>query len=322
MSMPAGPAVQEGPSVHPDWNERADTLPLWTRCKISVVRSILWRLAACLGLNNLYRIGWLFGTLESCLAWSRWRRVRVRVDRIFPEGLDRARRRAIIRRYFRRTRCDKMFYTILDRLSREEILRRLIFPGRAVLDQAMQRGRGCYVAMSHYGSLHVAGVIMALLGYKVAGVRDRNEGALRRYMQKLLADRLPEFAAYRMFYADTFPREIFRCFHNQFVVASALDVDVDRVQDSRLRTCPVTLLGEERHFLTGPIQLALRCGAPVIQGFVISRPYFRYEFVATGPLIDPVEHSDSPDSIAAAMQAYADGIAHHVRDYPCHLMKI
>lgn len=310
------------PRVHPDWADRAETLPAWARFKLGVVSSFLAFVAKVLGLDGLYRFGCFFGNCESLVSWSRWKRVAVRVDDIFPEGLSADRRRQIIRRYFRRTRCDKMFYTILDRLPREEILRRVHFEARGVLDGALSRGKGTYVAMAHYGALHVAGVVMALFGYRLAGVRDKNEGALRRYMQHKLAERLPEFAAFRMFIADAFPREIMRCFRNQFVVCSAMDVDVDRVQNARLRTCPVRLFGEERHFLTGPVQMALRCGAPVLQGFVISRENFHYEFVVTGPLIDPASDADAVELVARAMQNYADGIESHVRRFPCHIMKI
>ena len=39
---------------------------------------------------------------------------------------------------------------------------------------------------------------MALLGYKCAGVRDPNEGALRTYMQEKYARTFPEFRGIRV----------------------------------------------------------------------------------------------------------------------------
>ena len=61
-----------------------------------------------------------------------------------------------------RIRCDKLFYLIFDKLPREKILNRVRFFGQEVLDEALQRGHGAYVTLSHYGSHHVAGLLMAL----------------------------------------------------------------------------------------------------------------------------------------------------------------
>lgn len=308
--------------VHPDWSDRAEVLSGWTRTKLGLVRGFLMLWVRAFGLAGLYTFGQVFGWFEYVFGYKRVRRVRVRIGQIFPEGLPAAQRRAITRRYFQRTRCDKMLYTIFDRLPRNEILARLHFPNRRTLDEALTRGHGAYVAMSHYGSHHVAAMIMALLGYKLAGVRDRNEGELRRYVQSKFAETFPEFSAVRMFFADAFPRDIFRCYRDNYVVASALDVDEDRARMVRGRACPVTLFGDERLFLTGPVQMALRCGAMVFQAFVVARKNFHYDFELCGPLIDPAVDGESPEALARAMQKYADGIAAHVREYPCHLTKI
>ena len=50
-----------------------------------------------------------------------------------------------------------------------------------------------YVCMSHIGSHHVLALIIALKGYRVAGVRDPNEGTLRRYVQRKYEETFPEF---------------------------------------------------------------------------------------------------------------------------------
>lgn len=320
---PDEPAVRaESVAAHPDWSDRAEALSWWTRFKLGLVRGFLVGWVRLFGLAGLYRFGQVFGWLEFAFGYKRRRRVHVRIDQIFPEGLPAHERRAVTRRYFMRTRCDKMLYMIFDRLPRNDILARLHFPNRRALDEALSRGNGAYVAMSHYGSHHVAAMIMALLGYKLAGVRDRNEGELRRYVQNRFAETFPEFSAIRMFFADAFPRDIFRCYRDNFVVASALDVDVDRVRDSRVRACPVTLFGETRQFLTGPVQMALRCNAMVFQGFVVARRNFHYDFILSAPLIDPAADGESADVLGRALQNYADGIAAHVREFPCHLTKI
>jgi len=84
---------------------------------------------------------------------------------------------------------------------------------------------------------------------------------------------------------------------------------------------PVIIFGQHRDFLTGPVQIALRCGAPILQGFVISRRNFYFRLVIRGPLVDPAAGRDDFETVAAALQRYADNIEEHVREYPCHISK-
>ncbi len=295
----------------------------WSRFKFGVVRGFLWGLARIFSLKGLYLFGRFFGTCEYLINFKRRSRYATELRRIFPEGLSTRRRNKIIREYFLRTRCDRMFYLIFDRLPREKIMRRIRFHGRAHLDEALARGNGVYVMLSHTGSHHVAGLLMALLGYRCAGVRDRNEGPLRVYIQDRYTRTFPEYAAIRVLYADSFPREIYRCFRDNQVVGSALDVS--RVRGLTLKTCPVSIFGETREFLTGTLQVALRCEATVVQAFVVSRRNFYYRLVVNPPIHVPRPGegaAESPELIASIMQQYADGIAAHVRDYPDHLSRV
>jgi KDO2-lipid IV(A) lauroyltransferase len=294
----------------------------YTRAKFGLVRWLLSLWAQAFSLKGLYLLGRWFGTLEYLVNFRRRGRYRRELRRVFPAGLKRSREKQIIRAYFRRTRCDKLFYVIFDRLDKERILRRIKFHGRQYLDEALQRGNGIYVMLSHHGSHHVAGLLMALLDYECAGVRDRNEGASRVYMQQKYAETFPAFAAIRMLYADSFPRDIYRCFRENRVVASALDVG--RVRGTALKTCPVRIFGETREFLTGTLQIALRCRATVAQAFVVSRPNFYFRLIVRPPVYVPSGGTDGdpPQLVAEVMQRYADGIEAHVREHPDHLSRV
>jgi lauroyl/myristoyl acyltransferase len=294
----------------------------YTQAKFEVVRGFLWLWTRMFSLRGLYILGQWFGLIEYTLNFRRRGRYRAELRRIFAGKLSRRRENAIIRKAFRRTRCDKLFYLIFDRLPREKILKRLRFPGRAVLDEGLAAENGVYVMISHNGSHHVAGLLMAILGYKCAGVRDRHEGSLRMYMQEKYARTFPEFAAIRVLYADSFPRDIYRCFSENRVVASALDVG--RVRGLNLRTVPVQIFGEQREFLTGTLQVALRSRATIVQGFVVSRKNFYFQIVIK-PLYTPEPGTtgslDTPERVQTLMQLYADGIAEHVRKHPDHLSR-
>lgn len=297
-------------------------LDWYSRAKFGVVRWFLWAWARVFSLRGLYLFARFFGTIEYWINFKRRARYAAELRRIFPEGLSKTRARAIIRSYFRRTRADKLLYLIFDRLPREKIMRRIRFHGRETLDAALARGLGVYVMLSHNGSHHVAALLMALLGYKCAGVRDRNEGAVRLYVQEKYTKTFPEYAAVRVLYADSFPRDIYRCFHENRVVGSALDVS--RVRGMALKTCSVRIFGESREFLTGTLQVALRCRATIAQAFVVSRPNFYFRLIVQPPLYIPHEGdgAESPELVAEIMQKYADGIAAHVREHPDHLSRI
>jgi len=297
-------------------------VPWYERAKYSVVRSFLAAWVTVFSLKGLYLFGRWFGLVEYLINFKRRARYRRELQGVFPEGLPKTRERRIILDYFRRTRCDRLFYLIFDRLPREKIMRRIRFHGRHYLDEALARNRGVYVMLSHHGSHHVAGLLMALLGYRCAGVRDRNEGYLRIYVQDKYTKTFPEYAAVRMLYADSFPRDIYRCFQENRVLGSALDVS--RVRGLALKTCPVRIFGQTREFLTGTLQVALRCGATICQAFVVSRPNFYFRLIVNPPLHVPAEDArgESPDLIGQLMQAYADGIAAHVREHPDHISRV
>lgn len=294
----------------------------YERAKFSLVRWFLAAWVYVFSLKGLYLLGRWFGFFEYLINFKRRARYRRELEQAFPEGLSKARRQKIIRDYFRRTRCDKLFYLIFDRLPREKIMRRIRFHGRQHLDAALERGHGVYVMLSHHGSHHVAALLMALLGYRCAGVRDRNEGKIRLYVQEKYAKTFPEYAAVRVLYADSFPRDIYRCFHENRVVGSALDVN--RVRGVALKTCPVEIFGQQRDFLIGTAQVALRCKATICQAFVVSRPNFYYRLVVKEPLHAPADGSrdNRPELIQEIMQRYADGIAAHVREHPDHISRV
>lgn len=306
-------AIESRPAV----TERP--LSILTRAKFALVRGFLVAWMRLFSLTGLYWLGQFFGTCEYVIDYNRRRRVARRLQLIFPEGLPARVRRLMTRRWFCRVRCDKMLYLILDRIPRDKLLNRIRFHGREHLDAALARGKGAYIMLAHYGSHHVAGFTMALLGYRVAGVRDPKEAPLRRYIQQKFSATWPEVAAMRMYFADTFPRMFFREFQDNGILCSALDVD--RFRGERLKTCPVRIFGQTREFLTGTLQIALRCGAPAMQGFIVSRKNFYYRWELSPPLADPDTAADTPEIVADVMQRYADNIERHARQHPDHIQK-
>jgi lauroyl/myristoyl acyltransferase len=315
--MPADQITATAPA--PAQADEAESIGPWARFKYWAIRAFLWGWARCFSLKGLYLLGQVFGTCEYVVNHKRRRKNRQRLAVIFGEQLTDGLARRATWRHFMRIRCDKLFYLIFDKLPREKILNRVRFVGREKLDEALKRGHGAQILTSHYGSQHVAGLLLALLGYKVAGVRDRKEAPLRKYVQEKYAETFPEFRDFRVFFADSFPRELYRALEEGFILGSSLDIEHER--GAHLRTTTVSIFGEQREFLNGPVRIALRCSSPILQAFLISRRNFYYRFVMVGPLIDPAQSHDDAETLQRAMQLYADNVQDFVRRYPCHIAK-
>lgn len=311
---PATPPAPEPP------RRLTGPIPRPVRARIWVVRAFLTGWSRLFGLNGLYALGRFFAVCEHATDYKRRRRVHARLEMFFKSDVSPAWRRTVARRYFMRIRCDKMFYTIMDRIPRDKLMARMHIVGREHLEAALDRKKGVFVALCHFGSHHIAGMAMALLGYRLAGVRDPKESHVRRYIQEKYRQTFPEVAQMKMFYSDAFPRELYRYYQDNEIVAALLDVDPQRGQT--LKTQPIRFFGETREFLTGPLRIAIRQGAVALQGFVISRPGFHYDFVLTPALLDPDSIVDERQAIADALQHYADGVEQHAREHPEHLMKI
>lgn len=288
--------------------------------RIWFVRTFLMGWARCFSLSGLYLLGRFFGTLEYLVDYKRRRRVDLKLREYFKDELPASWRRRVTRQYFMRIRCDKMFYTIMDQLPRSKVMKRIKLFGEQNVTDALAKGKGVYVALCHFGSHHIAGLMMALLGYHLAGVRDPHESRVRRYIQEKYRRTFPEVSKMKLFAATSFPRGIYRQLKANRIVASLLDAD--RKRGRQTKTSTATMFGRPRDFLIGPLQIAIRCGATTLQGFVVSRKNFYYRLILTPPLIDPDSVTDESATIADVLQRYADGVEQFAREYPDHLMNI
>ena len=299
---------------------RRRPIPLVVRLRIRAVRDFLVGWTRLFSLSGLYNLGRFFGTLEYLTDYKRRRRVHDKLRSYFKDEFPAAWYRRMVWRYFMRIRCDKMFYTIMDRIPRSKLMNRIKMFGREHLDNGLAREKGVYIALCHFGSHHVAGLMAALMGYSLAGVRDPKESHVRRYIQEKYRDTFPEVAEMKMFLASSFPREIYRQFKSNKITASLLDAQ--RVRGDNTRTMPVHIFSGTTEFLVGPVRIALRCGATTVQGFVESRKNFYYRLIITPPLIDPNTPPDDEEATATVLEHYAVGVERFAREHPDHVMNI
>ncbi|MCH8852158.1 MAG: lysophospholipid acyltransferase family protein [Planctomycetes bacterium] len=299
---------------------REAKLGWWEHVSLVSVRFVAKALLACVSLRGLYRFARAFGTLEWLLDYRRRRRFARALSEVLGETPTAKERRRATREFFMQSRCDKLFYLVFDCIKADQGRALFSISNRRLLDEAVARGRGVYVAMSHHGALHIVAMLLTLQGYKAALVRDGREAALRRYVQNRLESSYPELGAMRVIFADQYPRPIYRCFRDGYMLGSALDVS--RVRHSSQKMEWVEIFGKKRPFLTGPMRIALRCGAPVLQGFVVPESDFRYRLEIVEMLVDSNEISDEGDAVARAIPVYAANVERHVRAWPSLLTRI
>ncbi|MCH8149350.1 MAG: hypothetical protein IH987_15430 [Planctomycetes bacterium] len=316
--MPGKTMVHSMESERPS-GERISLSP-WERLSFFAAHSSASALLLVLGLRGLYRFGRLLGTVEWLINHKRRRRFARALRSCSCEGSTGRDKPSAARKYFMRSRCDKIFYLIFDRLSRTQALSLFTVTNQEWLDEAVSQGRGVYLALSHSGAHHIGAMFMPLLGYKAAGVRDRNEGGLRRFVQDRFDRRHPEFRQTRYLFADSYPRDIYRCLQDGYVLASAMDVARGRGNPRQIME--LTMFGEKRPFLFGPLRVAMRCRATVIQGFVISEQDFHYRLELVEKLIDPEDSNGQEADIHAALTAYASNIETRIRSMPELLTRI
>lgn len=293
---------------------------VWDRLAFTVTHAFATLLLKILGLRGMYRFGRLFGTLEWATNFKRRRRFHIALGVVWERSPSRAERRRECLEYFRQSRCDRLFYLIFDRIPRETANRLLTITNQPLLDSLVARGKGVHVVNAHQGAFHVMGLLMPLHGYKVAGVRDRHEGAIRRFVQDRFDRVYPEFGRARILFANSFPREMYRCFEEGYLLSTA--IDISRIRDPRQRVEEGVLFGQKRYFPTGPMRIALRCGAPIVQAFVVPERDFRYRLEIFGLITEPDSVSDESAVIREAIREYAQRSEAHLKAHPSLLTRL
>jgi len=306
-------------SVATEISRSVPPLTRWERLSFETMRAVLYVLARVLSLGGLYHVGRAFATCEWLINYKRRGRVHRAVAFVLGPDNSLPRRWHAGWRHFVRVRTDKMMYLIMDLLPAERLLKRLTVTNRHLLDESLRRGRGMYMALSHLGSHHLVISILMELGYeKIAGVRAGQMGAEWRFVQNKREQRGRSQVEY--FVSGSFPRGIFRRLQDNYLVGSLIDVQGPRGE--HLKTVEADIFGVRQRFLTGPLQIALRCRSPVVQTFVVSQPYFRYEVAFEGPLVDPEIEDESPDVLQKAVERYAANVERFARRYPCHISRV
>lgn len=290
------------------------SLSWWTFASLTVNHAFASWLLAILSPSGFYRFGRLFGTLEWLINHKRRRRFARALEQVLDHKPSAAQRRRATREFFMRSRCERLFYLTFDRMLKCDAVARFTISNRDLLDDALARGHGVHIALAHQGDHHALGMLLTNGGYPTAGVRDRSEGPLRRFVQERFARRYPEIPLPRILFAGAFPRELYRVLQEGNVLVSLLDVAHVRGEHQKMQT--VQIFGEKREFVTGPLRIALRCKSPVLQAFFIPERDFRHRLDIVDMLLDPEVITDEESAVAQALDTYAANVERFLRERP------
>ena len=297
-------------------NER-EGLSWWESFSFSITHAVVSRLLLILTLPGLYRFARLFGTVEWVVNHKRRRRFIAAYRKVLGHEPTASQRRRASREFFTQSRCDRLFYLVFDRIPRDKVVSLFSIDQPDILKRSVARG-GVYLATAHHGSMHLLGLFLVACGYKTAGVRDPNEGAMRRYIQNRLDRRESQSQRLRLLYSGHYPRDIYRCFQDGYILGSSMDIH--RVRDPKQKMIEVDIFGEKRMFLTGPLRTAIRCRVPALQVFLIPETNFRYRLEIAEVLFDPETASaDHDDLIPQAVHNYTANVEVYMKGQP-HLM--
>ncbi len=129
---------------------RSRRIPLWMKITFAPLGLALY-LLSLLPLRMLYPLADLLGFVAHSLVGYRRRLVSRNIADSLPE-LDEARRRRVMKRFYRRLG-DYFVETLKMRsMSRKEIRRRMTFDGADLVDSYLAQGRNIVIYTSHFGN--------------------------------------------------------------------------------------------------------------------------------------------------------------------------
>jgi len=315
-----GTAKDQRIASEPSGASCSNSFSAWDRLSFGVARAFISAVVTFVGIRGLYLFGCGFGTLEWLINYKRRRRFARAYGKIAETKPSRSALRKTSREFFCRSRCDKLFYLILDSIPKDKLRKHFVIDNKPMLDEALSGGKGVYLAVSHHGAHHVTAMLLSIHGYRVALVRDGQESGLRKFVQDRFERFHPELPRMQVIFADAYPRDIYRCFKEGYILGSAMDVS--RVREAHQQFEEVTIFGERRKFISGPLKIASRCGGRALQVFLTCEPNFRYRLSVVGQLLDTHGGVGERENISAAMQRYATNVETHVRHYPQELTRI
>ncbi|MFM7718814.1 MAG: phosphatidylinositol mannoside acyltransferase [Actinomycetota bacterium] len=190
--------------------------------------------------------------------------------------------------------------------SAEELERRTDVVGAEHIDAALEKGRGCVIALGHLGNWDAAGACIARRGYRVASV---NEALRPRRLFDLFREHREAFGVTIVgLDAPNLGVALAGFLERNMIVALLADRDLSG------RGVEVEMFGATRRIPSGPASLALSSGAPLLLCSVATTGR-GWRVRISAPLeIEPT--GDRKEDVRALTRRLAAGFERAIAEHP------
>lgn len=217
--------------------------------------------------------------------------------------------RRVARHSLRNYVCYLRDVMIYPSMSTEELEERITIHTPEHIEQALARGKGAIVVSAHFGNMDMPSAILASRFKPIALVSETlRPQQLMDYLTRIRSARNVNMHPY-----DRAPRRIIEALKRNEIAAFLIDFGVTHHFD--IHTVPVTFFDTPTNFPSGPAQLAVLTGAPIIVGHARATPDGHID-VYTTPPITVVRTRDRQQTLQVTMQEIARRMEDFIRAHP------
>jgi KDO2-lipid IV(A) lauroyltransferase len=260
-------------------------------------RRLSYAVAAALGLTAYYLL-----PMRRAVAKDNF-------SHVLGKSVDDPAVREVARRSLRNYACYLRDVMIYPSLSTEELERRVTLHESEYFDQALAFHKGVVLISAHFGNMDLSSAVLAKQIRPIALVSETlRPHQLMDYLTHIRGARQVHMHPY-----DRAPRKIFEALKRNELAAFLIDFGV--THHFEMRTVPVTFFGEQTNFPSGPAQIALSTGAPIIVGHARVSSDGHIDVHVTPPIfVQPTQ--DRRQALPVYMQEVACRMEEFIRAYP------
>ena len=261
-----------------------------------------------------------FGRMAGCILYSiskeKRRMMTEELNRSLPNPTTASIRRTV-KASFANYALSEIEVLLYPTLNPTIVQKRISFHGQEYLDEALSGGKGVLLCQAHFGAFQM---VMPVIGYS-GYIMNQVSASAAVWKERMNSDLQKRVLDIKAIYERKLPvrhisvqeslRPVFRALQRNEIVG----ITVDGGTGNKNVTIP--FLGRRANFARGPVDLALRTGAPIVPAFILTGKQLKHTLRIHPPLeIDPALGKD--ENIRQILQQFARLLENYVFEYPEH----